>query len=248
MTRDEAISMLQGPYGREIGNVASSYTAVFFWMTIAPTAEIGHGSIFFLECGSGAFAVTANHVYEAYLERKQLDPSLTCQIGNLPFVPEARLIDRDPELDVATFRIEEREVEADGKVIHRVSPNNWPPKPPDLGKGVFFAGYPKVHRKVHHPKKVEWGTYVGVLTATSIGERHIVCQYERDEMVDMFGTGTPPVGQWLGGLSGAPLWTLVETGVFSWRLGGILYQFSTEFEVLYARRPDCILADGRLCR
>ena len=153
---------------------------------------------------------------------------------------------------MATFRIEEREVKADGKVVHRVHPDHWPPKPPDAGKGVFFAGYPKVYREVQTHSKVKWGTYVGVLTATSISERHIVCQYDRDEMVDMFGTGIPPVGQWLGGLSGAPLWTLVEASVFSWRLGGVLYEFGPEswpeFEILYARRPDCLLADGRLCR
>jgi hypothetical protein len=248
MTKDEGISLLKGPYGREIGTVASRYTAVILWTTSSPNANIEHGSIFFLDCGSGSFAVTANHVYEAYLERKQGEPSLTCQIGNVPFVPKERLIDHDPELDVATFRIEEREVEADGKVIHRANPNNWPPKPPDPGKGVFFAGYPKVYREVQTSRRVKWGTYVGVLTATSIRERHIICQYDRDTMVDMFGTGIPPVGQWLGGVSGAPLWTLVETGVFSWRLGGILYQFSTEFELLYARRPECTLADGRLYR
>jgi putative ABC transport system substrate-binding protein len=28
------------------------------------------------------------------------------------------------------------------EVIHRVHPNNWPPKSPDIGKSVFFAGYP----------------------------------------------------------------------------------------------------------
>jgi hypothetical protein len=53
-------------------------------------------------------------MYEAYPKSKQLVPRLTCQIGNALFVPGARLIDRDLELDVITFKIEQREVEADG--------------------------------------------------------------------------------------------------------------------------------------
>jgi hypothetical protein len=53
-------------------------------------------------------------MYEAYPKRKQLVPRLTCQIGNALFVPGARLIDRDLKLDVITFKIEQREVEADG--------------------------------------------------------------------------------------------------------------------------------------
>jgi len=77
MTKDEGISLLKGPYGREIGNVASSYTAVIFWTTMAQNADVGHGSIFFLDCGSGSFAVTANHVYEDYVKSKQYEPSLT---------------------------------------------------------------------------------------------------------------------------------------------------------------------------
>lgn len=53
-------------------------------------------------------------------------------------------------------------------------------------------------------------------------------------------------GRWLGGLSGAPLWTLVEGDVFWWRLAGVLVEYSTELDLLIARRPDAILRDGRL--
>ena len=65
-------------------------------------------------------------------------------------------------------------------------------------------------------------------------------------MVDAFGTGLPPEGQALGGLSGTPLWSLVQNEVFSWRLAGVIYQFQEKFEILYARRPDCIAEDGKI--
>jgi len=248
MNKHEAISLLKGLYGREISNLASSYTSAIFWISAASNVETSNGSIFFINCGNGPFAVTADHVYEGYIKNKNIDPFLRCQIGNVPFVPENRLIDRDKELDIATFAIDAKEIKADGKVVHAVNPNNWPPKPPDVGKGIFFAGYPKAYRKDKIPEKIEFGTYVGVLTVTSVSESHIVCQYDRDEIVNMFGNETLPERQYLGGLSGAPLWTLVQTEIFSWRLGGIIYEFSTDYELLYARRPDCISTDGHILR
>jgi hypothetical protein len=171
-----------------------------------------------------------------------------CQIGNVLFAPEPRLIDRDSSLDVATFRIDEHEVAADGKVVHKPDPATWPPKPPEIGKGTFFAGFPREYRSQNGPRTFEWGSYFGVAVATSVTDQYIAYQFDRSEMVDIFGTGLPPEKQWLGGLSGAPLWTLVQTNIFSWRLGGVIYQYNSEFELLYARRSDCIARDGRLRR
>src|SRR5713226_1491299 len=100
-TKDEAVALLKGHYGREIANVATSYTSVLFWGSLDPRrgdTQINNGSVFFLDCGEGVFAVTADHVYEAYLKRKQQESKIICQIGNVPFAPENRLIDRDSNL------------------------------------------------------------------------------------------------------------------------------------------------------
>lgn len=245
--KEHGIALLMGPYGREIGNLASNYTAPLFWFSPAPNSQIGHGCIFLLDLGHGIFGVTANHVYEAYLERRKADPRVRCQIGDCSFVPEKRLIDCDRALDIATFRFEVGEI-PEGKIIHQALSGKWPPRPPDLNRGLFFAGYPRAHRKVVGEQQIEWGTYVGILTATSVSQRDVTCQFRREEMVDMFGTGEPPQGQWLGGLSGTPLWTLVQTTVFSWRLAGIVCEFNTEYELLLARRPDVILSNGKLAR
>jgi len=92
------------------------------------------------------------------------------------------------------------------------------------------------------------GLLRGVTVATSVTDDYVASQFDRADMVDIFGTGLPPERQWLGGLSGAPLWTLVETKIFSWRLAGVIYEYSTEFEILYARRSDRLKPDGRLRR
>jgi hypothetical protein len=49
----------------------------------------------------------------------------------------------------------------------------------------------------------------------------------------------------MGGCSGAPLLAFVEQrGVFSWRLGGIIYESGSM--IVKAARADCLNPDGTL--
>ena len=162
---------------------------------------------------------------------------------NLPIDPVERIIDRDSALDLATLLILEDEVRQIDKWIYRRAPDRWPPAPPEGGKGVFFAGFPGIHRSRFPDGTFEFGIYTGLGVATSVSEDKIIYQYERQHFVDVLGLGIPPENEWLGGLSGAPLWTVTS---FGWRLGGIIYQWSTDYEFLYARRPDFIHADGQI--
>lgn len=51
----------------------------------------------------------------------------------------------------------------------------------------------------------------------------------------------------MGGCSGAPLLALVEQrGIFSWRLGGVLYESESMF--IEVARADCLIADGTINR
>ena len=251
--KQEALERLKTGFMVEIKQAATNYAAPIFWAkrfshSAELEANISHGSIFFLQCEGPPFAVTADHVYDAYLKRKQNDPSIACQVLDLRFDPEERLIDRDPTLDIATFRIEEREVEGMGKWIHK--PAQWPPLPPEEGKGVYTVGFPAIHRRVLGGNSIEWGVYSLLLTATTVSDGRIVCQFERGEWVDTRGFELPerPPKPSLAGLSGAPLWTLTENAAISWRLGGVVLEFQDNFELLYVRRPDCIKSDGALCK
>ena len=247
--KQRAIELLKSGYGRQIISIAASYVSVLFWGTppsLSTEAIINHGSIFFLECGGPPLAVTAAHVYENYWSRKQNNSNLVCQIDNLPFDPENRLIDRDHGLDIATFRIEEQEITRLGKWVHKVDQSEWPPSPPQPGQGVFFAGFPS--RTILDSQSVEYDIHSALLIATVVNDRNIICQFERDEWVDILGKGLPPKNNWLGGLSGAPLWTLQEKPIVKWSLGGIISEYSQDFELLYATRPDRIMPDGTLVK
>jgi hypothetical protein len=70
-----------------------------------PLALWRQGSMFFLDCGRGPFAVTAGHVYEQYLEDSQRRHIGGTQVANIGFDPAERLIawGKNLGLDIATF-------------------------------------------------------------------------------------------------------------------------------------------------
>jgi hypothetical protein len=65
------------------------------------------GSVFFLDCGRGPFAVTAGHVFEQFQKDRAERRIRGWQIGNVGFDLEERLIGcgSDRNIDIATFRI-----------------------------------------------------------------------------------------------------------------------------------------------
>lgn len=245
MEKEQALALLRAGYGDELRRAAYQCTAPLFWADpTTPGPQFNNGSVFFLDCGDGPCAVTAGHVYAAYLARKRQTPGLVCQIGRLRFRPEDRLIDHDERLDVATFRITETEIERTTKWLHR--PTRWPPAPPEQGRGVFFAGFARTVRE-EEEEAVTFGGLSLILTATTISDETITCQFDRENFVDI-GSGLPPQPMLLEGVSGAPLWTLVDKPVVGWRLAGVVIEYSPTFELLVARRADCIAANGRLLR
>lgn len=247
ITKKEAISLLKGPFGSEILKTISSYVAPLFWSR--PENERlsiqGNGSIFFLRPNDISFAVTANHVYQAYMTDKKSSTNIFCQIGNIPFALEERLIDINEELDIATFRTTPDEI----RKINKWELSKWPPSLPEVEKGVLFAGFPGHERFELSSREVSFGIYAALGTATTVSERNITCQFERKCWVEITGFALPPKGYSLNGLSGAPLFTVIErNGLWLWALGGVIYEFNSNLEIIMASRADNILADGRLTK
>jgi hypothetical protein len=243
--KESALALLAAGYGRELQAASYRLTAPVCWASTGAASPVfNNGSIFFLNCGYGPFAVTADHVYAGYLKRRHDEPGLVSQIGRLAFPLDERLIDRDESLDVATFHITEGEIERTTTWLHR--PERWPPLPPEQGRGVFFTGFTREARE-QDDTSVTFGGVSLLVTATVVGEDTIKCQFDRESFVDM-GSGIPPTRLALEGTSGAPLWTLVDKPVVGWRLAGVVIQYNPPYEILVARRADCIRADGRLLR
>ncbi len=251
LSREEAKAFLKGDFGIVMRDLAASYVAPFFWAskTAEDMIKFSNGMMSFLDCGEGPFAVTASHVYHGYLQDLKSQPACKFQLFDLDFVPEERLIDDSVALDIATFRISRQEVAQIDKSVLTGSQSSWPPAPPDRDCGVFFSGCTGSDRVVDWPKEINFGYFTALTVASRVSEDQIACQFEAEEEFDPFGYGPLPEDYDFGGISGSALLTLVNhKGVWSWRLGGIVYEASRSLRIIYARRPDCLLPDGRLKR
>ncbi|MCZ6847943.1 MAG: hypothetical protein O7F75_03745 [Alphaproteobacteria bacterium] len=240
---------------------AASYAVPIFWVVPAEDGQgpdrngrVRNGTLFVVDAGMGPFAVTANHVYEGYVEAKAKHPGTRCRVlpkpdgrrrAPLAFDPEARLIDRIHDPDIATFRITIREVSRLGLTVV----TNWPLLVPRKGESVAFAGFPGRERRRIGRRDLQFEVYPGLALAASVNDRHISCQSGQDHGHNADGFRLPPQHYDTGGMSGGPLFTVGEarepTG---WRLGGVISQGSPALGILRASHDERLLPGGGLRR
>ena len=104
--------------------------------------------------------------------------------------------------------------------------------------------------------EINFGFHSGMTAAASVTDHQITVRFEREFMIDQHGTGLPPHGYGLGGISGGPL--LVpdyRDGVWVWRLGGVIAQATEErppdevlIEMVVAHRAEYIHVNGTLAK
>jgi len=234
--------------GFELWKAAANYVVPILWAREqAGAASILHnGSGFFLRVDGPTLLVTAAHVIREYeRDRQKYGAEVKAQVMDVGFEPMKHLIDIDDALDVATIKVPENLPQRVDKWCYQRQANRWPPDPPMEGRGLFFVGFPALHRKEIGERAIEWGLHGGLLTATSVKDSFVVSQLDRSYLEPLAGLAPPPLNPWLGGMSGAPGWTLTQTG---WRLAGVLYEYSKDYELFYFRRADAIRPDGTLAR
>jgi len=246
LSKEEAIALARGPYATTVEIAVAGSIAPFLWRERDEQSalKIRNGTVFFVS-PDRPFMVTADHVYAAYLDaRNKFGDFARCQIGNLRFVPEERLIARNEALDIATFAITSEEIKRtyDGKFAMSFDPMN-----PQVGKGVFFAGFPGRERRLLSEHEIESGIFTASTVADNVSDREISGHFDREYQVDKPGRLPSPEVYEIGGVSGGPLVTMVDSAnLCYWRLGGVMTAFNTSFEIFYATRADFILPDGTL--
>ncbi len=273
ITEEQARRLASGTYGRASLKHIASFGIPFFIVrrgTISPRNLdaarnlLSNGTAFVVSLGQGPFAVTADHVIEvalaATVEKVGLFPKRFEQPA-LPLVEmpdfEERIIARDAERDIATFRLTSEEVDR-----LKVSVLTVQPMVPTEGTGgVAFIGYPGTQREVtavrHGPDGPEitlnWVVFPGFGVAASVSERQVIFQFDRSELTD------PPPGFChpdpdldLGGMSGGPMLMKCETrsGIEFWAPGGVITEGKMSADLnggfLFASRLDRLQADGRI--
>lgn len=258
-SRDEAILLMRGGLAEAMRNIAANYVMPICWITARDRKPLilDNGSAFILDCGAGPFLVTANHVYQGFLAAKNEHPDAVCMVGDARFDLASRHIASDSVYDVATFRVAHDESgklanHANGKIILTGSQATWPPAPPAIDHGVFFVGFPGDGREMRPYRgnslvEIDWVGYTALAVASGVSATDITLVFDHVHDFDVGLRPSIPNDWALGGCSGAPLLTFVEQrGIFSWRLGGIIYESSSL--ILKASRADCLNPDGTLNR
>ena len=246
LSKEEAIALTRGPYADTVEKAVAGSADPFFWRERdeAGNFKILNGTVFFIETDR-VFAVTADHVFDRYSKaRQKFGFDARCQIGNLRIDPEERLIARSPVLDIATFEITQKEIErtAPGKL-----PMSFNPMVPQIERGVLFAGFPGRERRPIGEGEIESGIYTALTVAHNVSDRQISGHFVRERQVDKPGRLTAPFGYDIGGVSGGPLVTIVDSdNLHYWRLGGVMTEFNANLEIFYATRADFIKNNGTL--
>ena len=124
--------------------IAKVMSAPLFWHD--QTRPLGrrvlhNGTCCLVNTGDRLIGITACHVYDQYVADRRAVPQLDCQLGRTLFDPTANLIDRNQQLDVATFALDEATVRASGGAAHQPAVA-WPAPPPPVGSRVMLGGFP----------------------------------------------------------------------------------------------------------
>jgi len=262
-TIEKAKRVMNAGLGEVELKLVISFSAPIFWATLEDgQVRSGNGTAFFLNTGERLFGVTACHVIDGWEQcpaEKRPGPLRLAGMGTSVRLDwDERVIDMDAAIDIATFCVTESEVKTIGKTVLTGAQKSWPPGKPPVNCGVYYAGFPGVGTIEMSLDEVSFGAMGGGGIATSVSEKDVSSQIEREYLMSHFGRGIPPENYDFRGLSGGPMLAVVESTLRSWALVGVVYQGPNTsldaneaiagLEVIRARRPHFILPDGRLDR
>jgi hypothetical protein len=261
-TPEDQRTILASGIGRVELELINSFNVPLFWSVPKDNGTEGYrnATAFFLNAGQSVFGVTASHVIDGW-KRSCIEQGAGCLYlsghrEHLPIDWSARIIDDDADLDIATFAVTEDEVRLLGKNTLTGAQKIWPPRPPTKNCILYYCGFPGVGTRLHPRGGPLFGAVPGMGIATSVSEKSISIQLEREHLVPLLAGGVPPENFNFGGISGGPVIKIVETFIRTYALAGIIYQGpntssdSNEaisgFELISARHAHFILPDGRL--
>jgi len=240
---------------RQLHKQSRSFVAPIYWGTDERDANsvLHNGSCFVVEIDGFLFGITAHHVIAKYKTDRDTHAHIHLRIRNLDILNwDDRQIDGDSSLDLVTFQVESKEVAEMDIRPFRLASENWPPKPPKIGGGVFLTGYAGEDRTVVNRATLDFLQLSNAGVLTSLGPQELEVQFRMQDLQPVIGdTEIPPITKVLGGFSGAPLLTVLESPAKLFELGGIIQKQipakdDSDVATFISRRPDCLRTDGTL--
>jgi hypothetical protein len=107
----------------------------------------------------------------------------------------------DGKTDIATFRLDEQALARLGKQVRPLE--NWPPRPPQEGRGIMLAGFPALER-LAEGHRVNFGLFTAIVIARTVSDRQITWLIEPEAQLENANVAPPPPRYGLGGISGGP--------------------------------------------
>jgi hypothetical protein len=247
LTHEQAKELAGGPFGAETLRNAGRYVVPICWPVSVDRGviQLRNGTAFFVKTPRKVFAVTAAHVVRGFMEHKAQVPDAVCGLldSETPIDLERDLIAMGRRVDIATFQVSERAIAKLGKQPITA----WPPRTPQVGKGVVYAGFPGMARERTAPREFAFGLVSGATVADSVSETRIISVVDQGDLQDPLGHGLPPSDFEFGGMSGGPMLAVIETGLLSWALAGVITDGGSFLGgMLFADRATCIQDDGTI--
>jgi hypothetical protein len=194
-----------------------------------------NGTICYVDTGQRKIGITNNHVYQQYIDDVANFPDVEAQFDGNTIKPQTRLIDRNKDLDLATFDVPAIFVSSSTRTLVHHKPAGWPPPQVRSGDLVLYGGYPG--------ELIIW-------RPSDITDTNIVLHVD---FPNLFWPGheEEAINEKLGGISGGPVFRVVEQldgpekRVY-YELVGVVYEIHESWEVVRARHIRHVLADGTL--
>jgi hypothetical protein len=263
-TAEDQRAIITSGLGKFELEMINGFNVPLFWTVRRADGSLRYrnGTAFFLNAGERPLGVTASHVIAGWMRSRAEEEATPLQLaGHREFLAidwAARVVDDDPEIDIATFTVTEEEVRLLEKTILTGAQKVWPPRPPPKDCMLYYCGFPGVGIRPHPRGGPLFGAVPGTGTATSVSDKRISIQLEREYLVGLLGGGVPPENFDFGGISGGPVIKIVETPVRTYALAGVIIQGPNisddpdqaiaNFELISARPAYYLLPDGRLDR
>ena len=170
---------------RQYLSIATSYSIPLFWGK-SDTGISANGTAFVLDTGECKFVVTAAHVYRSYIAEKQNGTADFCQLSDLDFELEDRLISipGTNEVDIASFEITDNEIDSLRANTLCGSNQSWPPPRPEEGSMVVVSGFPGLERLRLGDNYYSLGYYCFNTPVSTSSNRHFGCSFERQYWID----------------------------------------------------------------